>query len=162
MTDKIELRHLRYFVALAGERHFGRAAAALQVTQPLVSRQVRALEKLLGVPLLAQTRPIVQLSAAGTLYYQQAQEALQHVERAARAAQNAGRGKETIAIAFEPCSSFHGFANITRKLHGAIPEVRLEVHEQPVGEHAHGLRSGKFDIAYGHRGEPSEGIEFLK
>src|SRR5579871_3474307 len=160
MTDDLELRHLRYFVALAGERHFGRAAAALRVTQPLLSRQTRALEKRLGVQLIHATRPRVELTPAGMLLFESAQQTLQQVERLSRAVQQAVLGRETLAIAFEPCSSFHGFSRVTRKLIRAMPNLRLEIHEMPVGEHAHRLRSGQIDLAYAHKAETAEGIQF--
>ncbi len=158
--DDLELRHLRYFVALAGERHFGRAAAALHVTQPLVSRQIRALEKLLGVQLIQVTRPRVELTPAGKLLFEQAQQTLQQVERLSRAVQQTVLGLETLTVAFEPCSSFHGFSQITRKLMRAMPNLRLEIHEMPVSEHAHRLRSGQIDLVYGHKGDESDGIQF--
>jgi DNA-binding transcriptional LysR family regulator len=160
MMDDLELRHLRYFVALAGERHFGRAAAVLRVTQPLVSRQIRALEKLLGVQLLQATRPRVELTPAGELLFENAQQTLQQVERLSRAVQQVALGRETLAIAFEPCSSFHGFSQMTRKLMKSMPNLRLEIHEMPVSEHAHRLRSGQIDLAYGHKGEDADGIHF--
>ena len=158
--DELELRHLRYFVAVAGERHFGRAAAALHVTQPLVSRQVRALEKLLGVQLLQATRPRVELTPAGKLLFESGQQTLQQVERLSREVRQVVLGRETLAIAFEPCSSFHGFSQMTRKLTRFMPNLRLEIHEMPVGEHAHRLRSGQIDLAYGHKGEDAEGVQF--
>jgi LysR family hca operon transcriptional activator len=160
MMDDLELRHLRYFVALAGECHFGRAAAALSVTQPLVSRQVRALEKMLGVQLIQSTRPRVELTSAGALLFESAQQTLQQVERMSRAVQQAVLGRETLAIAFEPCSSFHGFPQLTRKLMRSMPNVRLEIHEMPANEHAHRLRSGQIDLAYGHKGEDADKIQF--
>jgi DNA-binding transcriptional LysR family regulator len=160
MLDGLELRHLRYFVALAGERHFGRAAAALGVTQPLVSRQTRALEKLLGVQLLRATKPRVELTPAGEQLFEDAQQMLQQVERLSRAVQRLVLGRETLAIAFEPCSSFHGFSQLTRKLMRSVPDLHLEIHEMPVGEHSHRLRSGQIDLAYGHRGEDAHGMRF--
>jgi DNA-binding transcriptional LysR family regulator len=123
MVEDLELRHLRYFVALAGTRHFGRAAETLHVTQPLLSRQIRSLEKLLGAPLLARTRPTVELTAAGLVLFEQAQQTLQQVERVARAARQSANGKQTVALAFEPCSSFHGFEPIIRKLHHGMPDL---------------------------------------
>src|SRR5689334_543076 len=97
----IELRHLRYFVALAGERHFGRAAEALHVSQPLLSRQVRQLESLVGVPLVARSRPAVELTPAGREFFAQAQQTLQQAERAVRAAQQADGRPGRLVIAFE-------------------------------------------------------------
>jgi LysR family hca operon transcriptional activator len=160
MKDGLELRHLRYFVAVAGERHFGRAAAALHVTQPLLSRQVRELERLLGLPLLARTRPVIELTPAGEQFFQQAQQTLQQAERAIRAAQRANGNPDQIVIAFEPCSTFHGFARLAERLKRALPEVHLDIRELPVAEHVHRLRSGEIDVAYAHRNEDAAGITF--
>ena len=82
MTDGLELRHLRYFVALAGELHFSRAAEALHVSQPLLSRQIRDIERIVGVPLVGRTRPTVELTAAGRKFFEQAQHTLQQAELA--------------------------------------------------------------------------------
>ena len=77
------------------------------VTQPLVSRQIRAIEKLLGIQLLQATRPRVELTPAGERLFEDAQQMLQQVERLSRAVQRVVLGRETLSIAFEPCSSFH-------------------------------------------------------
>jgi len=160
MTDGLELRHLRYFVALGGELHFGRAAEALHVSQPLLSRQVRELERVVGLPLLARTRPVVELTPAGKRFLEMAQQTLQHAERAVRAAHQANGHPETLAIAFEPCSSFHGFSRFARQLKRVLPNVQLDVRELAVAEHVHRLRSGEIDITYAHRNEDAAGIEF--
>jgi len=161
MTDGIELRHLRYFVALAGERHFGRAAESLGVSQPLLSRQVRELERMVGVPLLARTRPVVELSPPGREFFLHAQQTLRQAEGAVRAAHRAGGETNAVVIAFEPCSVFHGFDRLAAKSVKHVPDLRLDIREFPVPEHANRLRSGEVDIAFAHRNEDAPDIEFV-
>ena len=162
MTDGIELRHLRYFVALAGERHFGRAAESLGVSQPLLSRQVRKLERMVGVPLLARTRPVVELSPPGREFFLHAQQTLRQAEGAVRAAHRAGGETNAVVIAFEPCSVFHGFDRLAAKSVKHVPDLRLDIREFPVPEHANRLRSGEVDIAFAHRNEDAPDIEFWR
>ena len=85
----MELRQLRYFVAVAQELHFGRAARRIRVSQPPLSRQISALEKELGVMLLDRTRHHVELTAAGTALYAEAREILAAIERAKAIARSA-------------------------------------------------------------------------
>ena len=161
MTDAIELRHLRYFVSLAGELHFGRAAEALGVSQPLLSRQIRELERLVGIPLLARTRPAVELAMAGKEFFAHAQQTLRQAEGAVRAAHRAGGETNTVVIAFEPCSVFHGFERLAAKSVRDVPDLGLDIREFPVAEHANRLRSGEVDIAFAHRNEDAPDIEFV-
>src|SRR5215472_3000340 len=78
----MELRHLRYFVAVAEELHFGRASARVHVAQPAVSRQIRALEQEIGLRLFERDRRRVVLTAAGAAFLEEARSLLQHVDRA--------------------------------------------------------------------------------
>ena len=87
----MELRQLRYFVTLAEELHFGRAAAREHIVQSALSQQLQRLERELGVILLERTTHHVQLSAAGAVFLIDARQILAHVERAAVAAQRAAR-----------------------------------------------------------------------
>ena len=160
MAEGIELRHLRYFVALAGELHFGRAAEALGVSQPLLSRQIRELERLAGIALLVRTRPVVELSAAGKEFFLHAQQTLRHAESAIRAAHRASGETNAVVIAFEPCSVFHGFARFAAKSVRDVADLRLDIRELPVAEHANRLRAGEVDIAFAHRNEDAPDIKF--
>jgi acetyl esterase/lipase len=88
--DAVELRHLRAFVAVAGELNFGRAAERLYITQPALSRQIRALEKALGCELLRRTTHRVELTLAGEALLDRSHEVLRGVDEAVAAAQSVG------------------------------------------------------------------------
>jgi len=88
----VELRHLRYFVAVAESLHFGQAAEALQIAQPSLSHQIRQLEAELQVTLLRRTKRRVELTEAGQLFLDEAREILARADRAALIARRAGRG----------------------------------------------------------------------
>src|SRR3712207_4993239 len=97
----MELRHLRYFVAVAEELHFGRAAERVVVAQPALSKQVQALEAELGVRLLQRTRRRVELTEAGRLFLEQARQAIVQADHAAAIARRAGRGElGTLTVGF--------------------------------------------------------------
>src|SRR5262249_13154172 len=99
----MELRHLRYFVAVAEELHFGRASARVHVAQPAVSRQIRALEEEIGLSLFERDRRRVVLTAAGAAFLEEARSLLQHVERAVITAHRAARGEiGSLPIAYLP------------------------------------------------------------
>jgi len=89
----IKLRHLRYFVTVAEELHFGGAAARLVVSQPALSRQIRELERELGAALFARTSRHVRLAPAGAVLLDEARATLAQADRAIDAARRAGRGE---------------------------------------------------------------------
>lgn len=103
----IELRHLRYFVAVAEELHFGRAAARLNISQPPLSQQIQALEQQIGARLLARTNRSVLLTAAGKQFLVDSRQILSMVDDAAARAERLHQGEAGVAHWFYFVRSFY-------------------------------------------------------
>jgi hypothetical protein len=113
--QSIELRHLRYFVAVAEELHFGRAAARLNTAQSSLSAQIRDLENELGVQLLHRTKRLVRPTDSGRAFLPEARSVLKHAEHAMQTAQRAGRGEVgRIGIGYVPSADCISFPEILR------------------------------------------------
>jgi DNA-binding transcriptional LysR family regulator len=127
----MELRHMRYFVALAEERNFTRAAARLYLAQPSLSRQIRDLEGELGVSLLHRGKGGITLTAAGNEYLAQARKLLADSAAAVRATQAVGRSEhqQLVIGTVEPLMSSGLLAEILNNFSGCRPEVRVELRE---------------------------------
>src|ERR1700678_2300313 len=93
MDTEIELRHLRYFVAVAEELHFGRAAQRLHLAQPPLSQQIRKLEEIVGHALFARTSRAGKLTAAGEVFFERARRTLRNVQEDLEEARSVGRGE---------------------------------------------------------------------
>jgi DNA-binding transcriptional LysR family regulator len=103
----MELRHLRYFVAVAGEESVTRAAARLHVSQPGLSRQIHDLEEELGFAILARSRKGVRLTEAGRVFWIDAQAILARVEEAVAAARSVASGKSgKFHVGYAPSLAF--------------------------------------------------------
>jgi DNA-binding transcriptional LysR family regulator len=125
-----ELRHLRYFVAVAEELHFGRAAARLHIAQPPLSQQIRQLEGAIGTSLLARTSRRTQLTPAGTVFLQHARRVLADCARAAEAARRAARGETaTLVVGYADSAALSVLPGIVRRVRAAHPDVHLELTE---------------------------------
>jgi DNA-binding transcriptional LysR family regulator len=127
----MELRHLRYFVAVAESLHFGRAAARLGVSQPPLSQQIIALETELGVQLLDRTSRSVALTDAGALFLREARATLAQAERAILIAQRAQRGETgELTVGFNASAPF--VPAVARAIHDfrrSSPDVHLTLSE---------------------------------
>ena len=125
----MELRHLRYFVAVAEERHFGRAAERLHIAQPPLSQQIRRFEDELGEPLLYRTTRSVELSPAGEVMLERAREILAAVDSAVEDAQRAARGEYgRLAIGFTGSSTYEMLPSLAVALRRDLPGVVLDLH----------------------------------
>ena len=124
----MELRHLRYFVAVAEELHFSRAAARLHIAQPPLSQQIRRLEGDLGVALFSRTRRRVELTPAGRALLEEARRVLAQADRAARIARRAGTGAiGQLALAFVPSADLDLLPRVLRLWRGRFPDVELDL-----------------------------------
>jgi DNA-binding transcriptional LysR family regulator len=124
----VELRHLRYFVAVAEERHFGRAAERLHIAQPPLSQQIRRFEAELGEPLLYRTTRSVELSPAGAALLERAREILAAFDAAIDDARRAARGEYgRLAIGFTGSSTYALLPALAAALREGLPGVMLDL-----------------------------------
>ena len=146
----MELRHLKYFAAVAEELHFGRAAARLYLTQSNLSVQIRQLESEVGGPLFVRTSRAVELTESGQLLYAEAQRALRQADRALHVArQSVLGGAGSIRIGFAGVAVFSGILPADlRAFHDAHRQVDIELHELPPAAVVSDLRSGAIDLGY--------------
>ncbi|VFR55044.1 LysR family transcriptional regulator YnfL [plant metagenome] len=144
----MELRHLRYFVAVAEHLHFGRAAEQLGISQPPLSQQIQALEEELGVRLLERTNRKVALTEPGRLFLDEARQALAQVERAATVARRAQRGElGLLRVGFTSSSPF--VPNIARTLFAfrqSHPDVHLDLQEMSSRQQADALLARSLQV----------------
>ena len=143
----MELRHLRYFLVVAEELHFGRAAARLHITQPPLSQQIRQLEDELGVPLFQRTKRRVQLTDAGRAFREATQQMLDQAEQAVRTAQRVHRGEiGPLTVGFVGSAMAGVFSEILLAFRKRFPEVALTLQELTTGQQVEALRQRRIDI----------------
>ncbi|MFH8408784.1 LysR substrate-binding domain-containing protein [Streptomyces sp. NPDC018019] len=142
----MELRMLRYFVAVAEERHFGRAAARLHMTQPPLSRAIRQLEADLGCTLLHRSPTGVALTAAGTVLHDEARTLLAQADRA-RDRVAAAAGTATLTVGTLADSAEQAGARLAAVYRDRHPHVRVRVREADFTDPTAGLRAGLVDVA---------------
>ncbi len=145
----MELRHLRYFVTVAEELHFGRAAAKLFIAQPPLSQQIQQLERELGVPLFTRTSRRVQLTPAGEAFLLEARQILKSVSRAVDTAQWAARGEiGWLGIGFAASATYDLLPNVLHDFRAAFPEVSLSLQELNAAEQAAALRDKTIHVGF--------------
>jgi DNA-binding transcriptional LysR family regulator len=144
----MELRHLRYFIAVAEELHFGRAAQRLRITQPPLSFQIQCLERELGVRLFVRGRR-VQLTGAGRALLTKAREAIEAADAAARAAQQAGltiNGR--LRVGYPAAGVFELPPLALRTFQERFPNVGVETVVASTGAHLEALGAEQLDVAF--------------
>lgn len=143
----MELRHLRYFVAVARERSFTRAAAALNMAQPPLSRQIQQLEEELGTTLIARGVRPFQLTEPGRLFYEQSVQVLERIDdmhAAMRSVQHA-----RFSMGFVPSTLYGRLPEVIRAYRAARPDVELTLLELTTMEQVRALREGRIDVGFG-------------
>ena len=160
MDHEIELRHLRYFVAVAEELHFGRAARRLHLAQPPLSQQIRRLEELLGYALFVRTSRAVSLTAAGATFLDRARRTLRTMANDIEETRSVGRGEVgSLHVGFVGSGMLTTLPAIFRQYREAYPGVRLHLHESFTAKVAEGLESGRLDVGVLRDGDPMKDME---
>lgn len=159
----MELRHLRYFVAVAEEQNVTRASAKLHVSQPAVSRQIRDLEDELGLALLERSAKAVRLTEAGRVFLAEARAVLQRADDAVAAVRAAAGGLSgELHIGYAPSLTVQILPRALRRCQAEFPGVRVLLHDFSTEEMLAGLRDGKLHVALMVRpeGQQLRGLHF--
>ncbi len=159
----MELRHLRYFAAVAETENVSRAALKLHISQPALSRQIRDLEDELGFPLLERSAKSVRLTEAGRVFLPEARAVLLRVDEAVRktsAVAKVGSGELHVGYAMSPTVRI--LPPALRAFQAQSPNVRVRLHDLSSTEMLSGLRDGKIQIAFivCSKGAKLRGLEF--
>jgi DNA-binding transcriptional LysR family regulator len=145
----MELRHLRYFVTLADERNFTRAAERLNIAQPPLSRQIQQLEEELGVALVVKgTRP-VRLTDAGHFFHAHAQELLAQAADLKAMTRRVGSIERTLSIGFVASTLYGLLPEIVRRFRERHQTVDISFHELTTMEQLKALKEGRIDVGFG-------------
>ncbi|MDX2082102.1 MAG: LysR substrate-binding domain-containing protein [Terrimicrobiaceae bacterium] len=159
----MELRHLRYFVAVAEEENVSRAALRLRISQPAVSRQIADLEDEMSVRLFHRSAKSLRLTAAGHVFFREARAVLERAREAVRTAQDAAADPpETLHIGYAPSPTVEILAWALRAFQEAHPAIRVALHDMNSCEMFAGLRGGEIHAALMVRPESADakGIHF--
>jgi DNA-binding transcriptional LysR family regulator len=145
--DIPDTRQLRYFVEVAERLHFGRAAAALHISQPPLSRAIRSLEELLGARLLARSKRRVELTPEGARFYDEAKRLLGQLERASREVGAMASGESgRLRLGFVSLADYGVLPGLLKGFKAARPGVSLALREMLSPEQAAALAAGELDF----------------
>lgn len=145
----MELRHLRYFVTLAEELHFGRAAERLHIAQPPLSQQIRQLETELGFELFHRTKRKVELSEAGRVFLIEVQQIFRQLEQATFLGRQVSRGEVgQLVVGFVSSAAYNILPDILQNFRNHASGVNLELHELTTDEQLRWLQSGRIDVGF--------------
>ena len=159
----MELRHLRYFVAVAEELNFTRAAARLHTSQPSLSQQIRQLEGHVGVPLLERSRHHVSLTNAGRIFLRETKDILGRIEHAGRLAKRAADGRAgELSVGTFPAADVRILPALRPLMAARLPHLRLILHSKYAVDPVIGLRTGTLDAAFVRGPFDADGLEVLE
>ena len=146
----MDLRQLHYFVAVAREGNFTRAADQLHMAQPPLSRQIQALEDELGVQLLLRKHRPVRLTDAGRVFYEQALQILARVEQMKEATRRVGLDqRKVLSIGFVGSTLYAGMPSLIRQLRKHDPELEIQLVELTTVQQVDALNEGRIDVGIG-------------
>ena len=155
----LEPRLLRYFLAVAEELHFGRAAARLYISQPALSNQIHKLEQTLGADLFVRTSRMVELTPAGRALLEEAPQALAALERAAEHTRLAGAGiAGTVRLGYTPAASFETLGAILAAVESDNPNMTVVANEVYSAESPRLVLAGEIDVGVALRPGAMRGV----
>lgn len=146
----MDLRQLRYFVAVAATRNFTRAAEQMHIAQPPLSRQIQSLEEELGVLLIQRNSRPVRLTEAGRLFHEQALQILHRVEQMKNAARQAGLNeRQSISVAYVASTLYGGLPMLVRMFRQRFPDTDIHLVDLSSVQQISELKSGRIDLGFG-------------
>ncbi|WP_150562747.1 LysR family transcriptional regulator [Pandoraea cepalis] len=145
----MELRHMRYFVAVAEERNFTRAAARLHIAQPPLSRQIQQLEELLGVQLFERDSRPLKLTDTGRFFYSQAVQLLAQTSELESMTRRVGKIDRSLSVGFVGSTLYGMLPKIIRRFRGENSTVALSLHEMSTMDQIQALKEGRIDVGFG-------------
>jgi DNA-binding transcriptional LysR family regulator len=158
MDPRVEIRHLRYFLAVADELHFGRAAERLHIAQPALSQQIRQLEKFVGVALFQRTSRRVSLTEAGAAFQPRARDLLERLSADLDEASRVGRGEVgRLDLAFIT-SATAIVSELLRAFARSRPEVQVKLRDGFTDDVLTALSQGTADVGIVRDAEERDGI----
>jgi DNA-binding transcriptional LysR family regulator len=160
MNDEIELRHLRYFLAVAETLHFSKAAQMLGIAQPPLSQQIKRLEQLVGHRLFDRTTRGVTLTLAGQLLADRARSTIEKVQDDIAQVRRLGRGEEgTLTVGFSGSVMFSDLPAAIEIYRRRYPKVELRLRELNTSAQISALLMGTLDLGFLRDGDPTKGIQ---
>lgn len=155
----MELRQLRYFVAVAEDKHFNRAAERLHIAQPAISQQIRRLEQELKVTLLDRNTRYVELTDAGRVFLTEARRVLADTEHALAAVRHAAGGEAgLLRIAFVGSAALRILPSLVLAMHERWPQVQLRLQEHITDQQLAAIRERRVDVGIVREMDPTDGI----
>ncbi|SAL87424.1 transcriptional regulator CatR [Caballeronia arvi] len=145
----MELRHLRYFVAVAEERNFTRAAQRLHIAQPPLSRQIQQLEETLGVQLFERNSRPLKLTETGKFFYSHAVQLLAQTAELESMTRRVGNIERSLSVGFVGSTLYGMLPKIIRRFRDENATVELSLHEMSTMDQIRALKDGRIDVGFG-------------
>lgn len=156
----MEFRQLRYFVTVAQELHFGRAAEKLDITQPALSKQIRVLETNIGIKLFFRTKRSVELTPAGEVFLKETKKLLKQGENAIAAAQRTAKGERgKLTIGFTTTATYVVLPELIERFRSSYPRVEVEMLELCTEAQVAALNRGEINLGFLHPPIDDRGLE---
>lgn len=145
----MDLRHLKYFVAVADEQNFTRAAEKLHISQPPLSRQIQDLEEELGLALFERGSRPLRLTEGGRFFYSHATRLLEQAAQAVRTTRRIAQVERRLVIGFVSSTMYGALPQLVRLFRAASPQTELALLEMPTVEQIDALKTGRIDVGFG-------------